>query len=202
MKQATQLIILAIIIMLAYTPAQAADGNGIVNAVSYRDLPTGASITVQALDNSDQSITLINELETALKQRGYALSTDGALILTVEYHDEIGGWQSVDRRHIVELSTQQSTSNDDSTNVKLNLFNSNTGGILNKGENSGTTIVTPSQYEITMTLENASDGKRLWEGWARADVGRASNESLRRRMVPALADVLGKTINHSALKTQ
>jgi len=176
--------------------------DGVINAVSYRPISDGATITVQVLDNSEQNITLAKEFENALVERGYILSPNGTLILTIETRDEIGGWTSTERSHIVELTSQQNSSHGDSTDLKFNLFNSNTGGILNKGTNSGTIIVTPSQFEINVTLENANDGKRLWEGWAKADIEQSSLQSLRRSMVPVIIDALGNMVTNQTFKVQ
>ncbi len=208
MKQTNKLFIIAgfLAITLAGTmtggiSTALAANEGVVNSVSYKPFLSGASLRVQVLDNSDENIALVQEFTKALRRNGYSVSDQGAMIMTIETREEIGGWSSTERSHVVELSTQQSSSNDDSTHVKLNLFDSNTGGILNQGENSGTIIITPSQYQINIVIENNDNGRRLWEGWASADIGNSSNVILQSSMIPAIIETLNKTVNHTTFKT-
>ncbi|NQV44146.1 MAG: hypothetical protein HQ501_04545 [Rhodospirillales bacterium] len=175
-------------------------GEGVVNAVSFRPLPADMSIRVQALDNSDDNLVLIDEVKKALKARGYPLSDDGGMILTLETRSEIGAWSTTDRRHTLEIKGETGSHSDDAQ-VKLNLFDSNTGGILNQGT-SGTTIVTPSQYVIEISLDNATDGKRHWQAWAAAELGQSDGLTLMRGMIPALSDVVGKTVSQQTFHLQ
>jgi len=179
--------------------AQAGD-EGILNAVSYHPLPTEASIRVQALDNSDENLALVEVAKKALTNRGHELAEDGGMILTLQTRSEIGAWSTTDRRHVVEIQSQTNSHSDD-TQVRFNLFDSNTGGILNEGS-GGTSIVTPSQYVIEIYLDDASNGKLLWQALARADLGQSDSLSLMRGMIPALSDALGKTVSRKNFQLQ
>ncbi len=199
MRRGFWIIVVAVAMSASGVSAQApagmyaqAPGEGILNAVSYRPLPTGEMIRVQALDNSDDNLTLVEEVKKALATRGYGLAEDGRMILTVETHNEIGAWSTTDRRHVIEFQTQTNSHTSDSE-VKLNLFNSNSGGLLNKGS-GGTTIVTPSQYVVEISVEDATNGKQLWQAWATARFGQSDRLDLMRSMIPVLSDALGKTI--------
>lgn len=177
-----------------------ASGEGVLNAVSYRPFPSEMAFRVQTLDNSDEHLALVEEVKKSLTARGYHLSDDGSMILTVETRSEIGAWSTTDRRHVVEIQSQ-TNSHSDEQQVKFNIFNSETGGILNKGS-SGTTIVTPSQYVVEISIDNASDGKRHWQAWAAADLGQSSNLDLMRGMIPALTEVLGATVSQEKFQLQ
>jgi len=175
-------------------------GEGVLNAVSYRPMPVGSALRVQALDNSDDNLVLVEEVKQALRARGHTVSDDGSMILTVETRDEIGAWSTTDRRHVLEIQSQ-TNSHSDETQVKLNLFDSNTGGILNEGT-PGTSITTPSQYIVEFSIDDASNGKRLWQAWAAAELGQANSLDLMRGMIPSLSDALGKTITQETIQLQ
>jgi len=193
------IVVVAIAMATSSVLAQAGS-EGILNAVSYRPLPTEASIRVQALDNSDENLTLVEVVKEALTASGYKLAEDGGMILTVETRSEIGAWSTTDRRHVLEIQSQ-TNSHSDETQVKLNLFDSNTGGILNKGS-SGTSITTASQYIVEISLDDATNGKRLWQAWAAADLGQSDSLTLMRGMIPALSDALGKTVSRKTFQLQ
>lgn len=194
------LIAVSAVFVAASTVLAQAHGEGILNAVSYRPLPADTSIRVQALDNSDENLALIEEVKNALTARGHGVSDDGRMILTVETRSEIGAWSTTERRHVVEIQSQTNSHSDD-TQVKFNLFDSNTGGILNEGT-SGTSIVTPSQYVVEISVDDANDGKRLWQAWAAADLGQSDSLDLMRGMIPALSEALGKTISRKPFQIQ
>ncbi len=191
--------IIGLLAVMASSAVQAqSSGEGVLNAVSYRPISPEVTIRVQALDNSDENIALVEEVRKSLTARGYRLADEGDMILTIETRSEIGAWDTTDRRHVVEIESQ-TNSHSDRQQVKLNLFNSQTGGILNKGS-SGTTIVTPSQYTVEISIDNASDGKRHWQAWAAANLGQSSSLDLMRGMIPALSDVLGKTVSRQTFR--
>lgn len=192
-------LVLAISIMATSAQAQAF-GEGVLKAVKYRPIPDGGAIRVQTLDNSNDNLALLEVVKEALRARGYSLSEDGDMILTVETRDEIGDWSTNDRRHVLEIQSQ-TNSHSDQTQVKLNLFDSNTGGILNEGS-PGTSIMTPSQYIVDFTIDDATNGKRLWQGWAAADLGQFDSLDLMRGMIPALSDAIGKTIAREPFQLQ
>jgi len=145
-------------------------------------------------------MVLVDEVRKSLTALGYSLSDDGGIILTVETRDEIGAWSTTERRHVLEIQNQ-TTDNQDETQVKFNLFDSDTGGILNKGK-PGTTIVTPSQYIVEISIDDATNGKRLWQAWATSDLGQNDSLNLMRSMVPALTGALGKTVSQETFKLQ
>ena len=77
--------------------------------------------------------------------------------------------------------------------AKFNVYNSETGGLFNRGR-SGTTITTPSRYRLDVTIDDRTNGKRLWQGWSEANLNASDVLTLTRRMVPVIVDGLVQTI--------
>lgn len=187
--------LLAGLIVLASLEAIAQDsGDGLMNSVAYRQLPAGEAITVRALDNSDDNMVVLQEFEDALRQRGYTVSPEANFILSFETRDEIGAWTDDGRRTFVELSARGGDEGGEDAKARFNLYNSSKGGILNKGQRSGTSIMTPSQYRLDATIEDRRNGKRLWQAWTVADLGAYNGLTLTKMMVPIMVNNLGQTV--------
>ena len=83
---------------------------------------------------------------------------------------------------------------------RASIFDSQKGGVLNRGEASSQSSGTPSQYKLEVTLEDRSNGKRLWQGWSSADLGHhGDGASLIESMVPVMVDNLGKTVKRQPI---
>lgn len=182
--------------------ATAAYGDGLMNAVSYQPLPAGSSIFVRPLDNSDHNLVLKADFERALKQKGYTVSKDATLILTFETRDAAGSWTGGGNNRLVELTNNHDQSGVDAPRVHLNLFNSARGGLLNPERSRPTRMVTPSRFRIDATIDDATDGKRLWQGWSTTDIGAGDSRALTRAMIPILVEGLGKTIRQQTFELQ
>jgi len=178
-------------------------GSGLVNAVTYKPFPAGHAIAVQALSDSDKDLALKKEFEKVLKEKGYAVAKDAKLVLTFETRDSVGAWSDGGRRSW--LSVQGRGGRDDALDedqkVVLNLYNNQSGGVLNSGKN-GTRIVTPSQYRIDATIDDNRTGARLWQGWAVADLAISDSLTLTKAMVPELIDSLGSTVRQKRFVTR
>ena len=177
--------------------AEAAEGN--LNAISSKPIPGGKVLAVRALDDSDESLNLIEQFKRELSARGYRIDPKAPLILTFEIIDEIGAYTFSDQRYILDVQGHKGTSTGtDGTEARLNVFNSKTGGILNQGRGS-TKIVTPTKYRLKVTIDGPAQAGRIeryWQGWATGNLGAATNESLIGAMVTPLVDVLGKTVKN------
>lgn len=185
---------------LAFGPAAGAQdaGRGELSAAAYRPMPNDRQMTVRALDNAEQDMALVETMRRALRQRGYSVADDADLIFTIETEELVGAYSTTDRRTVLELRGEGGDFGGEDAEARLNLFDSQTGGIMNKGS-SGTTIVTPSQYRVEITLDDRSSGKRVWQGWAVAPKQPGGgDEAVLTRMVVALADNLGQTVRREA----
>ena len=120
--------------------ATTAFADGQMNAVSFQPLPRGSSLFVRPLDNSDHNLVLQKDFERVLRQKGYTVSKDAALILSFETRDTAGSWSGGGPNRLLELSNNPDQTGIEAPQVRLNLFNSARGGLLN-----------PDRRELTRT---------------------------------------------------
>ena len=181
-------------LLLSWVTAPAVHAEGLLNAVSFQPLPEGAALFVRPLDNSDQNIALQAEFERELKQKGYTVSKDATLIFSFETRDAAGSWTGGGPNRFVELSNNNDQTGVNAPQVRFNLFNSTRGGLLNPDRKDRTRTVTPSRFRIDVTIENKTNGKRLWQGWSTADIHLGTTRAMSRSMIPAIVNGLGKTV--------
>ena len=187
---------------LALSAATAALADGQMSAVSFQPLPRGSALFVRPLDNSDHNLVLQKDFERVLRQKGYTVSRDAALILTFETRDTAGSWSGGGPNRIVELSNNPDQTGIEAPQVRFNLFNSARGGLLNPDRRELTRTVTPSSFRIDVTIDDKSNGKRLWQGWSSADIGPGDNRKMTRNMIPILVNSLGQTVSQKSFTLQ
>ena len=185
-----------------FLTAATAFADGQLNAVAFQPLPQGSALFVRPLDNSDHNLILQKDFERVLRQKGYAVSRDAALILTFEIRDTAGFWSGGGPNRLVELSNNPDQTGIAAPRVRLNLFNSARGGLLNPDRRELTRTVTPSSFRIDVTIDDKSNGKRLWQGWSSADIGPGDNRKLTRNMIPILVNSLGQTVRQKSFPLQ
>lgn len=170
---------------------------GTLNAVAYKPVPVGTAIMVRPMDNSDDNMVLVGVFEDALRAHGYAVAKNAPLVLTFETRDEVGAYNSGERRHIVELTGSNATGADESAKARVNLYNSSSGGLFNTGQERETEVVTRSSYRMDVTLDERDGGKRLWQAWAVADLEQSDGLTLTRAMVGPVAKAIGQTVKRA-----
>jgi hypothetical protein len=178
--------------LLSVVPSVRAEGT--INAVSFLPVPVGSMILVRPLDNSDSNLILQKDFERALKSKGYTVGKDATLILTFETRDDSGAWAGGGENRFLELSNNSDQSGINAPRVRLNLFNSKRGGLLNPDRRDVTRTVTPSSFRIDVSIDDKSNGKRMWQGWSSASARVGGNRETSRKMIPVLVDGLGQTI--------
>ncbi len=186
-------LLMFVLVLPATNLAWAQGPEGLMNGVSFKPLPAGSVIRVRALDNSDYNLVLQADFESALRSKGYTVSQNASIIFTFETRNEIGSWSTIGRRHILSLESYGGQGGGENAKAKFNVYNSETGGLFNRGR-SGTTITTPSRYRLDVTIDDRTNGKRLWQGWSEAKRAASDELKLTRRMVPVIVDGLGRTI--------
>ncbi len=189
-------------LLLFWLTAPAVHADGLLNAVSFQPLPQGAALFVRPLDNSDQNIALQAEFERELKQKGFTVSKDASLIFSFETRDAAGSWTGGGPNPFVELSNNHDQSGVNAPQVRFNLFNSNRGGILNPARKDRTRTVTPSRFRIDVTIDDRTNGKRLWQGWSTDDISIWTIRSMSMSMIPAIVNGMGKTVKKKSLTLQ
>jgi len=167
--------------------------DGIINAVSYRAITPNTAIAVSPLDNSDVNMALKKEIEAELTNAGYKVVEKSTLVLTFETRSAAGTWGSSDRRSVLEIEGHGGKKGDDYQKARLNIFDSGRGGLLNKGDNP-TAAGTPNRYRMDITIDDRQAKRRLWQGWATADLGLYEKDDLARAMIPVMTRNLGKTV--------
>jgi len=168
-------------------------GEALLNAISYKPMPKGTPFSVQPLDNSDQNIALKNEFERILKAKGYTLSPDAPLVITFETRDELGAYKTRNKRAILELDAHGGREGGENARMRLNLYDSSTGGIFNQGKGE-TSVMTPSQYRLEVSIDNRTNGKRHWQAWSVTNLDKSDGATLIRAMVPEMVGNMGKTV--------
>lgn len=172
--------------------------DGLLNAVSFKQLPAQAAIAVRVMDNSDDNLVLQAEFERVLRAKGHRVAEDASLILTFETRKVAGAWADEGRRTLVELHGGGGVG-DEEAKVTVNLFNSRQGGVLNKGERSGTSITTRGQLRVDVNVDERSTGKRLWQAWSTTDQGGDDDLSQNKAMVPILVENIGRTVKRQTI---
>ena len=189
---------LTVALGLMVAAAASAEDGGTLNAVAYKPLPAGAAINVRTLDDSEENQNLQQRFEGELRVLGYAVDKRGPLVLSLETRGTVGAWNDGGRRSVLELQSQGDGLGGDRQRMLFNLFDSQSGGVVNPGTAHGTSIVTPSQYRLDVTLEDRASGERVWEAWATADLQQSDSATISQAMVPVLARSLGRTVREQA----
>jgi len=184
------MIVFSAQVMLKGSPALARQGT--INAISFKDLPGGKTIKVQAMDNSDDNLVLQGIFEAALKQQGYQINDNAPVTLTFDIRSDIGAWSTKDPA-LFEFSLNGGRTGGESAKAKVNLFDSANGGLLSNTR-PDTTIVTPSRYRIDASVEDSRTGNRFWQSWTKADLGSYDSLTLTREMIPVIVQGIGKTL--------
>ena len=174
------------------------EGDGILNAVSYRPLKAGVKIAVEPYDNSASNLKLKGRFEAELRKAGYKISDSANIIMSFETRDEAGAWVQPGKRTYIELHNNPERRGVEPPKVLLNLYNSDRGGVLNTGR--GTRQVTPRKYRLDTTIDNKTNGRRMWHAWTITNVGAADSSTLAASMIPMMVKNLGQTVRSQAFE--
>lgn len=193
-----RIALLAAMVVLLTLPAHRGEAQqtGMVNAVAFEEVPSGAAIDVDPLDDSDDSLALLTEIERQLRDKGYEIREGAELVLSFELRDLEGAWTGGGTNSFLEFRNTDDHTGTDAPEVRLNLFKSDKGGLINRLGNErpeGTRQIASSELRLDATLDNRSNGKRLWQGWSVIDLGPSDNFERQKRMVPPLIETFGQT---------
>jgi hypothetical protein len=191
------LISLLILLGLMMTSVSPMADDGILNAVAFRPIPSGAAIAVQPWDNSDENMKTARIIETHLQNQGYKIVKSAKLTLSFETRNALGKWTSGSNSKPVEFKAERGSSSGNDAEVRLNLFSSSEGGLFNPTKKPGENVLSKINLEITLDQRN---GPRLWQGNAVTDVNQTDGASVARRLTPLLLNHLGKTIRRKTVE--
>ncbi len=189
-----QFFMLSLSFALAALPSASAE-EAQMNAQLLRELPSEKTIFVQVLDNSDQNLALKADIENELQKNGYSLSESAPLVLNFTTQDQLGVWDSGSKRYIFSFEAKSGTEgHEDTRKARVNVFDSATGGLLNKSGNAQGTTSTASQYRLDITVESRTTGKTFWRGWSEAALEAGDSQALIKKMIPPLMKIIGQTV--------
>ena len=197
MSRLVSILAFCLLILSAPVPATAADG--VLSAVSYQPLPPSLRVEVRTFDDSDANLEIQQEFERALRAKGVTISDDAPLVFNFEVSDQLGMLSRSGDRYVFSFETSGGRGGGENTEARVNVFNSQSGGLLNKGAGQGR-VSKPSVYRMDVNIEDRSSGKRLWEAWAEADLIAGNNRDLTRRMVPVIVQHIGGTAKSESFK--
>jgi hypothetical protein len=169
-------------------------GEGTLNAVAFEPMPADAALEVRLLDDSDENLAIKREMEAALTSRGFRVGRDDApLVLTIDTGESVAAWHTDSQTDRVPMMDDRGRlfpqgELDVTRQVRLPL--------------PRTTVVTPAQYRIGVTIDDRASGVRIWQGWTIADLSQGEPAELASAMVPKLADSLGRTVREERLPLQ
>ena len=169
MKIITLLSFFILSVLASLTYAQAEDGY--INALSLQALPQKKSIQIQPLDNSNDNLVLQKISEIEIRKFGFMIDPNASLVLTVSTRDQISNWDSGSKREIFSLETKTGRGYQERTKARVNVFDSASRGLLNKGNDIRKAGAIASQCKLDMTLENSNNSQTYWRAWSIADLG-------------------------------
>ncbi len=164
---------------------------GALSAQSYQPIEARSAVAVRPWDNSAENLELAKAIEQALKKQGFRVDGNAALVLSFEMRDTLGNWSPGERRSILELEGHGGRRGGEDAKVRLNLYESNRGGMFNQGRRPAGVV--PSKYQIEMTVDRKG-GSRHWQGRAAAELTRSSGFELVKSMIPFIVKELGNTV--------
>ena len=147
--------ILLILLYFIATPSPSQADESIINAVSFRPIPAATVIVVQPWNNSDENINTARLIENQLCDLGYKISPQANFTLSFDSKSTLGKWSSSSRNTSVELKAESSTASGKDAEVRLNLFSSSEGGVLNPNKTPGENILSKVSLKITLDQKMA-----------------------------------------------
>lgn len=168
---------------------------GLLNAVSFKVIPTGAAVAVRPLDNSDNNLVLQRDFEQTLRKQGFTVSKDAPFVLSFETRDVAGAYTDRPSQRWDDLSSRRGAGEPEKTRTQLRFFDTPSGGLVNRGgQTRDTTVITPTKHRIDATIEDKANGHRHWQAWTIADQTGADRLAVMRSMVPEITLAIGTTV--------
>ena len=183
--------------LLAPTPAAWAQNqnapapSGIIDARVYAAIPAGASIAVVMDQDTDQYERLKAAIETTLRNRGYRVSDDGALVLDF-YGSEVIGGRTVDRA--ANAPANQSLAPVPAHNANLGLLSGVNQDLFgDQASASDNGAASGRRVSLSMTLTDKASSSRLWQGSAMGIPRGADTFAATKSLIPYLVSAFGRT---------
>ncbi|MDC1214172.1 hypothetical protein N8000_06850 [Rhodospirillales bacterium] len=190
-------------VISAFIGTSVAYASGItLNVVSYFDLPKNEPVTVEIFDDAKENVVIKKRFEDELREQGYTLSPDARLILSFETRDTSGKWSGGGPNRLIEMRNSENHTGKDAPEVVVSIYNNQRGGVLNPKRDPGITQVAPSEFRIDASIEDRTNGRRLWQGWTIIPSVGAEDVSIRLSMVKPIVANIGKTVRDQAVTSR
>ena len=165
-----------------------ASGLGVVQAVSYREVPEPLSLSVILFDDSRLDLRIRDQMLAALERANHDLGDNPLFELELSSTTRSGRFVA-DGPSLGRLST----TSDESSRVEMNVWSSSQDSILGGryADREGRTF---SSFEIEAVLRERSLGEVVWEGHAIVETDRGQAEPYVPQMVESLVRSLGHTV--------
>ena len=168
---------------------------GILSTVSYQKVAEKVAFAIQTLDDSDDNVILREDFVEAMERKGYKISADARYVITLETSTQEGTWTGSGRSKIVRLGNAADHSGTDAPDVRVSIFDSSEDGLFSGKRKRRFTQVAASTLRIDAQIDDRQNGKRVWQGWAQAEVASAGEDlTLSKSMIRPLIENLGKTV--------
>jgi hypothetical protein len=167
--------------------AQAAAGEGELNAVSYREVPDRLALSIILFDDTPLDLKIRDEMVTALKHAKYSLGDESPFELELSSALRSGGVRASDP-NLGSVSSDR-----DDTQIQMNIWSSSQDSILG-GRHTGSGSRSDSTFEIHAELRERSLGDVVWQGSAIVTAERDQVEPYVTKMVESLVQNLGHTV--------
>ncbi len=160
-----------------------------LNTRSYSPLPEGASIWVEALDDSDFNLSIQELFTRALGRSGLA-GESAAARLNLTF-DSLDRFEVGKRDYLGEVKQDKFSE----TSLRLNMWSTTRDSLLNRHQSGSLS----GRFLIVAILYDNEAQRRLWEAEASAPASMRDNKKGVTNLVFRIVDQLGKTIRQEAL---
>jgi hypothetical protein len=190
-------ILLSAALLAIATPSQAAATRpGSLTAFACGKLPSPLSLEVDAQDDSRQSRELKDALIKALTGRNARIAANAPLKISLHVETLREGTRRKGR-DLGEFS--RGNRSNERTKFRMNLWSNRKDSVIGGRKD---TILSHGLNELHVAIEihDKSNGQCVWQGEVRLDLDGQDEFSTARRIIPLLAETLGKTIRAEPLQ--
>ncbi len=172
----------------SWAQAGGANGLGVIQAVSYREVPEPLSLSVTLFDDSRLDLRIRDQMIAALERANHDLRDNSLFELELSSTTRSGRFVA-DGPSLGRLSS----TSDETSRFEMNIWSSSQDSILGGrfSEREGRTF---SSFEIEAVLRERSLGEVVWEGRAIVETDGGQAEPYVPQMVESLVRSLGQTV--------
>ena len=136
---------------------------------------------------------LKRKFEHLLKSKGFSISKNAPLVISFDTSNELSSYTTRNRRSIIELDAHGGREGGENAQMRVNLFDSNSGGMFNVGKGE-TSLKTGGRHRLDVSVINRTNGKHHWQAWTTTSHDRSGGRALILAMVPEMVNKIGKKV--------